>query len=119
MYVWLPLLRDHFVMFPFAQVSRETRRVIWRRRGTVGGGGRNVQRSGNKENRTKMGFTRNMSACRVYISPLYNIIEGEKKSSSVNTGKSLSEALIIASTNPQYEDRFFIELQDSSIHENS
>jgi hypothetical protein len=68
--VWLPLLRDHFVMFPFAQVSRGTRRVIWRRRGTVGGGGRNVQRSGNKENRTKMGFTRNMSACRVYISPL-------------------------------------------------
>ena len=29
----------------------------------------------------------------------------------INTGKSLSEALIFASTNPQYEDRFFIELQ--------
>ena len=27
------------------------------------------------------------------------------------TGKSLSEALIFASTNPQYDDRFFIELQ--------
>ena len=27
------------------------------------------------------------------------------------TGKSLSEALIFASTNPQYEDRLFIELQ--------
>ena len=26
-------------------------------------------------------------------------------------GKSLSEALIFASTNPQYEDRLFIELQ--------
>ena len=28
-----------------------------------------------------------------------------------NTGKSLSEALIFASTNPQYHDRFFFELQ--------
>ena len=28
-----------------------------------------------------------------------------------STGKSLSEALIFASTNPQYDDRFFIELQ--------
>ena len=27
------------------------------------------------------------------------------------TGKSFSEALIFASTNPQYDDRFFIELQ--------
>ena len=27
------------------------------------------------------------------------------------TGKSLSEALIFASTNPQYEDRLFIELK--------
>ena len=27
------------------------------------------------------------------------------------TGKSLSEALIFASTNPQYNDRLFIELQ--------
>ena len=27
------------------------------------------------------------------------------------TGKSLSAALIFASTNPQYEDRLFIELQ--------
>ena len=29
----------------------------------------------------------------------------------VRTGKSLSEALILASTNPQYDDRLFIELQ--------
>ena len=29
----------------------------------------------------------------------------------VITGKSLSEALIFASTNPQYDDRLFIELQ--------
>ena len=36
------------------------------------------------------------------------------------TGKSLSEALIFASTNPQYYDRLFIELQvHCSIHENS
>ena len=27
------------------------------------------------------------------------------------TGKSLSEALILGSTNPQYDDRLFIELQ--------
>ena len=32
-------------------------------------------------------------------------------SSFLNTGKSLSEALIFASTNPQYDDRLFIELQ--------
>ena len=30
---------------------------------------------------------------------------------SVFTGKSLSEALIFASTNPQYDDLLFIELQ--------
>ena len=30
---------------------------------------------------------------------------------AVSTGKSLSEALIFASTNPQYDDRLFIELQ--------
>ena len=29
----------------------------------------------------------------------------------INTGKSLSEAFIFASTNPQYDDRLFIELQ--------
>ena len=31
-----------------------------------------------------------------------------------NTGKSLSEALIFASTNPQYDDRLFIELRENS-----
>ena len=36
-----------------------------------------------------------------------------------HTGKSLSEALIIASTNPQYDDNSFIELQVQYIHENS
>ena len=30
---------------------------------------------------------------------------------AAGTGKSLSEALIFASTNPQYDDRLFIELQ--------
>ena len=36
------------------------------------------------------------------------------------TGKSLSEALIFASTNPQYDDKLFIESQvQYAIHENS
>jgi hypothetical protein len=37
-----------------------------------------------------------------------------KKPSSC-TGKSLSEALIFASTNSQYDDRLFIELQVQSM----
>ena len=41
--------------------------------------------------------------------------DGNSRSSS-HTGKSLSEALFFASTNPEYDDRLFIELQ---IHENS
>ena len=32
----------------------------------------------------------------------------------VNTGISFSEALIFASTNPQYDDRLFIELHENS-----
>ena len=35
----------------------------------------------------------------------------------IHTGKSLSEALIFASTNPQYDDRLFIELQVQYLHE--
>ena len=35
------------------------------------------------------------------------------------TGKSLSEALIFASTKPQYDYRLFTELHTNSIHENS
>ena len=31
-------------------------------------------------------------------------------SESISTGKSMSEALIFASTNPQYDNRLFIEL---------
>ena len=34
-----------------------------------------------------------------------------KQHGLLDTGKSLSEALIFASTNPQYENRLFIELQ--------
>ena len=37
-------------------------------------------------------------------------------SKEADTGKSLSEALIFASTNPQYDNRLFIELQ---VQENS
>ena len=37
----------------------------------------------------------------------------------LDTGKSLSEALIFASTNPQYDDRLIVHWITSSIHENS
>ena len=40
-------------------------------------------------------------------------------SNDKSTGKSLSEAFIFASTNPQYDDILFIELQVQYIHENS
>merc|ERR1712051_523136 len=36
----------------------------------------------------------------------------------VHTGKSLSEAFILTSTNPQYDKILFIDLFTSSIHEN-
>ena len=36
---------------------------------------------------------------------------GKVQSNEFVTGKSLSEALIFASTNPQYDDRLFKELQ--------
>ena len=35
----------------------------------------------------------------------------EKIQEKISTGKSFSEALILASTNPQYDDRLFIELR--------
>ena len=35
----------------------------------------------------------------------------ETEAEKIFTGKFLSEALIFASTNPQYDDRLFIELQ--------
>ena len=35
------------------------------------------------------------------------------------TGKSFSEVLIFASTNPQYDDKLFIELQVQYLHEKS
>ena len=33
----------------------------------------------------------------------------------VSTGKSLSEALIFASTNPQYDDRLFIDHENCNL----
>ena len=36
---------------------------------------------------------------------------GKQNYERLVTGKSLSEALIFASTNPQYDERLFIELQ--------
>ena len=38
------------------------------------------------------------------IKPIMHLLE-------ISTGKSLPEALFLASTNPQYDDRLFIELQ--------
>ena len=38
-------------------------------------------------------------------------IKAPEKPKTSCTGKSLSEAFIFASTNPQYNDRLFIELQ--------
>ena len=35
----------------------------------------------------------------------------KNKQNTMLTGKSLSKALIFASTNPQYDDRLYIELQ--------
>ena len=52
--------------------------------------------------------------CNCQSSPLtgsknrFSFDQSEKK---ILTGKSLSEALIFASTNPQYDDRLFIELR--------
>ena len=34
----------------------------------------------------------------------------------LDTGKSLSEALILTSINPKYDDRLFIELQVQYVH---
>ena len=38
-------------------------------------------------------------------------IFGNVTKTKLDTGKSLSEALIFASTNPRYDNRLFIELQ--------
>ena len=43
--------------------------------------------------------------------PSFAVPEKSKVENFFVTGKSLSEALIFASTNPQYDDRLFIELQ--------
>ena len=39
------------------------------------------------------------------------MVDKTKFSNGGRTGKSFSEALILASTNPQYDKRLFIELQ--------
>ena len=52
--------------------------------------------------------------------PVYH---DSQSSSKYSTGKSLSEALVFAPINPQYDDRLFIELQvqymKTGLHENS
>ena len=50
-----------------------------------------------------------LMAKRSYIISCYESVVESKNYS--NTGKSMSEALIFASTNPQYDYRLFIELQ--------
>ena len=66
--------------------------------------------------------------CNMYFKLLnsYSVME-TFESDSTRTGKFLSKALIFATTNPQYDDRLFIELQvqywkipsSNLIHENS
>ena len=46
-----------------------------------------------------------MRKLEAYYFAIFKIID------LINTGNSLSEALIFASTNPQYDDSLFIELQ--------
>ena len=46
---------------------------------------------------------------RALTNNLSKILKNRKMNE--NSGKSMSEALIFASTNPQYDDRLFIELQ--------
>ena len=48
-----------------------------------------------------------------------NLQDWQDFANVIDTGKSLSEALIFASTNQQNDDRLFIELQDQYLHENS
>ena len=45
------------------------------------------------------------------ITLIYNTLMTYSTGCLCSTGKSLSEALIFASTNPQYDGRLFIELQ--------
>ena len=54
---------------------------------------------------------------RALTNNLSKILKNRKMNE--NSGKSMSEALIFASTNPQYDDRLFIELQDQYLRENS
>ena len=50
-----------------------------------------------------------LMAKRSYIISCYESVVESKNDS--DTGKSMSEALIFASTNPQYDDRLFIDSQ--------
>ena len=60
--------------------------------------------AGNKKGHVKVKKPRQLQEILDIVRELYD----EK---SNDTGKSLSEALILASTNPQYDDRLFIELR--------
>ena len=47
---------------------------------------------------------------KVLLNETTNRLNGRNSTGTNCTGKSLSEALIFVSTNPQYDDRLFIEL---------
>ena len=53
---------------------------------------------------------RNMSLTKVQKEKYQVVINFQASTILFSTGKSLSEALIFASTNPQYDNRLFIEL---------
>ena len=49
---------------------------------------------------------------KVLLNETTNRLNGRNSTGTNCTGKSLSEALIFAATNPQYDNRLFIELQE-------
>ena len=53
------------------------------------------------------------------VAAIFGVYRGTSNITPLGTGKSLSEVLIFASTNPQYDDILFIELPLTSMHENS
>ena len=59
----------------------------------------------------KIGLENFQNSLKVEIADSFYLVSVEKCEIFLFTGKSLSEALIFASTNPQYDYRLFIELQ--------
>ena len=55
-------------------------------------------------------FDDNSFLCRILI------CRQKPRPSIIGTGKSFSEAIILASVNPQYHGRLFIELQEHAVY---